>query len=91
MEDRLLTIARKDKTRVTTLEDAFGFATASQKSWPQSGRAAVKLLAPAPMLDDGTVQAGVRLLPCTPKFWNDRIGARRQAKSFVPPGTPRSP
>ena len=62
----LVTIARKDKTRVTTLDEAFGFATASQKSRlminTQSGRAAVKLPAPGLMQDDGTVQARVRLL-----------------------------
>ncbi len=62
----LVTIARKDRTRVTMLDEAFGFATASQKSRlminTQSGRAAIKLPAPGLMQDDGTVQARVRLL-----------------------------
>jgi hypothetical protein len=62
----LVTIARKDKTRVTTLDEAFELATASQKSRlminEQSGRAAVKLPAPGLMQDDGTVQPRVRLL-----------------------------
>nr|WP_246716495.1 MULTISPECIES: strawberry notch family protein [unclassified Methylocystis] len=62
----LVTIARKDKTRVTTLDEAFELATASQRSRlminEQSGRAAVKLPAPGLMHDDGTVQPRVRLL-----------------------------
>ena len=62
----LLTILRKDKTRVTTLVGAFDFATASQKSRlminEQSGRAAVKLPGPGLMQDDGSVQPRVRLL-----------------------------
>ena len=62
----LATIARKDKTQATALDEALGFATASQKSRlminTQSGRAAVKLPAPGLMQDDGTVQARVRLL-----------------------------
>jgi len=65
-ETTLLTIARKDRTSVTSLEEALGFATASQKSRlminEQSGRAAVKLPAPGLMQDDGAVQARVRLL-----------------------------
>ncbi|MBI1980904.1 MAG: strawberry notch C-terminal domain-containing protein, partial [Methylocystis sp.] len=62
----LVTIARKDRTRVTTLDEVLGFATASQNSRlminTQSGRAAVKLPAPGLMQDDGAVQARVRLL-----------------------------
>ncbi|RNJ47893.1 strawberry notch-like NTP hydrolase domain-containing protein [Methylocystis hirsuta] len=65
-QTQLLTILRKDKTRVTTLVEAFEFATASQKSRlmvnDQSGRAAVKLPAPGLMQDDGSVQPRVRLL-----------------------------
>ena len=57
---------RKDKTRITTLDEAFDYATASQKSRlminDQSGRAAVKLPATALMQDDGSVQPRVRLL-----------------------------
>jgi hypothetical protein len=62
----LVTILRKDKTRVTMLIEAFDLATASQKSRlminEQSGRAAVKLPAPGLMQDDGSVQPRVRLL-----------------------------
>ncbi|MGD9540394.1 strawberry notch-like NTP hydrolase domain-containing protein [Methylocystis sp.] len=65
-ETQLLTIQRKDKTRITTLGEAFDYATASQKSRlvinDQSGRAAVKLPATALMQDDGSVQPRVRLL-----------------------------
>ena len=65
-ETQLLTILRKDKTRVTTLDEAIDFATASQKSRlminEQSGRAAVKLPATALMQDDGSVLPRVRLL-----------------------------
>ena len=65
-ETQLLTILRKDKTRITTLAQAFDFATASQKSRlminEQSGRAAIKLPATALMQDDGSVQPRVRLL-----------------------------
>jgi hypothetical protein len=65
-ETQLLTILRKDKTRITTLDEAFDYATASQKSRlminDQSGRAAVKLPATALMQDDGSVQPRVRLL-----------------------------
>ena len=65
-ETQLLTILRKDKTRITALDEAFDYATASQKSRlmfnEQSGRAAVKLPATALMQDDGSVQPRVRLL-----------------------------
>lgn len=65
-ETELLTILRKDKTRITTLDEALDYATASQKSRlminGQSGRAAVKLSATALMQDDGSVQPRVRLL-----------------------------
>ena len=65
-ETQLLTILRKDKTRITALDEAFEYATASQKSRlminEQSGRAAVKLPATALMQDDGSVQPRVRLL-----------------------------
>ncbi|PWB89010.1 methylase [Methylocystis sp. MitZ-2018] len=65
-ETQLLTILRKDKTRITTLDAAFDHATASQKSRlmvnDQSGRAAVKLPATALMQDDGSVLPRVRLL-----------------------------
>jgi hypothetical protein len=65
-ETQLLTILRKDKTRITTLGEALDYATASQKSRlminDQSGRAAVKLSATALMQDDGSVQPRVRLL-----------------------------
>ncbi|MGA9602404.1 MAG: strawberry notch family protein, partial [Methylocystis sp.] len=65
-ETQLLTILRKDKTRITTLAEAIDFATASQKSRlminEQSGRAAVKLPATALMQDDGSVQPRARLL-----------------------------
>jgi hypothetical protein len=65
-ETQLLTIRRKDKTRITTLDEAFEYATASQKSRlminEQSGRGAVKLTATALMQDDGSVQPRVRLL-----------------------------
>ena len=65
-ETQLLTILRKDKTRITTLDAAFDHATTSQKSRlmvnDQSGRAAVKLPATALMQDDGSVQPRVRLL-----------------------------
>ena len=51
---------------MTTLDEAFELATASQKSRlminEQSGRAAVKLPASGLMQDDGTVQPRVRLL-----------------------------
>jgi hypothetical protein len=65
-ETQLLTILRKDKTRITALDEAFEYATASQKSRlmlnEQSGRAAIKLPATALMQDDGSVQPRVRLL-----------------------------
>jgi len=65
-ETQLLTIQRKDKTRITTLGEAFDYATASQKARlminDQSGRAVVKLPATALMQDDGSVQPRVRLL-----------------------------
>ncbi|KAF0126035.1 MAG: putative methylase/helicase, partial [Methylocystaceae bacterium] len=65
-ETQLLTILRKDKTRITTLDAAFDHATASQKLRlmvnDQSGRAAVKLPATALMQDDGSVLPRVRLL-----------------------------
>ncbi|PPD41745.1 MAG: methylase, partial [Methylocystis sp.] len=65
-ETQLLTILRKDKTRITTLDAAFDYATASQKSRlminEQSGRSAVKLPATALMQDDGSVLPRVRLL-----------------------------
>jgi hypothetical protein len=65
-ETQLLTILRKDKTRVTTLDEAMDFETSSQKSRlminEHSGRAAVKLPATALMQDDGSVLPRVRLL-----------------------------
>jgi hypothetical protein len=65
-ETQLLTILRKDKTRITTLVEAFDYASASQKARlminEQSGRGAVKLSATALMQDDGSVQPRVRLL-----------------------------
>jgi len=65
-QTQLLTFARKDRTRVTTLAEALELATASQSARiminEQSGRAAVKLPATALMLDDGSVQPRVRLL-----------------------------
>jgi hypothetical protein len=65
-ETQLLTILRKDKTRITTLGEAIDYATASQKSRlminEQSVRAAVRLPATALMQDDGSVQPRVRLL-----------------------------
>ncbi|QGM95985.1 methylase (plasmid) [Methylocystis rosea] len=65
-ETQLLTILRKDKTRITTLDAALGYATAAQKLRlminDQSGRAAVKLPASALMQDDGSVVPRVRLL-----------------------------
>jgi hypothetical protein len=65
-ETQLLTILRKDKTRITTSGEAFDYATASQKARlminDQSGRAAVKLPATALMQDDGSVLPRVRLL-----------------------------
>jgi predicted RNA methylase len=65
-ETQLLTILRKDKTRITTLDAAFDYASASQKSRlminDQSGRAAVKRPATALMRDDGSVVPRIRLL-----------------------------
>jgi hypothetical protein len=65
-ETQLLAIQRKDKTRITMLEDSFDYTTTSQKPRllinDQSGRAAVKLPATALMQDDGSVQPRVRLL-----------------------------
>nr|WP_245433858.1 strawberry notch family protein [Methylocystis hirsuta] len=65
-ETELLTILRKDKTRITTLDAAHRSASASQKSRlminDQSGRAAVELPASALMQDDGSIQPRVRLL-----------------------------
>jgi len=65
-QTQLLTFARKDRTRITTLADALELATASQSAHlminEQSGRAAVKLPASCLMLDDGSVQPRVRLL-----------------------------
>ncbi len=65
-ETQLLTILRKDKTRITTLDAAYRSAMASQKSRlminDQSGRAAVTLPATALMQDDGAVVPRVRLL-----------------------------
>ncbi|MBM3651893.1 MAG: methylase, partial [Alphaproteobacteria bacterium] len=65
-ETQLLTILRKDKTQITTLDAAHRSAGASQKSRlminDQSARAAVKLPATALMQDDGSVAPRVRLL-----------------------------
>ncbi|TLG72668.1 methylase [Methylocystis sp. B8] len=65
-QTQLLTIARKDRTRITTLAEALDLAAASFKSRlminEQSGRAAVKLPATGLMLDDGSVQPRARLL-----------------------------
>jgi hypothetical protein len=65
-ETQLLTILRKDKSRITTLHAAFDHATASQKARlminDQSGRVAVKLPATALMQDDGSVVPRIRLL-----------------------------
>jgi hypothetical protein len=65
-ETQLLTILRKDKTRITTLDEAFDYASASQTSRlminEQSDRAAVKLPATALMQDDGSVLPRVRVL-----------------------------
>ncbi|MGD9656321.1 MAG: strawberry notch C-terminal domain-containing protein, partial [Methylocystis sp.] len=65
-ETELLTILRKDKTRITTLDAAHRSASAPQKSRlminDQSGRAAVELPASALMQDDGSIQPRVRLL-----------------------------
>jgi len=62
----LVTIKRMDRTRITSLAEAFEFATGSQKSRlmvnDQSGRAAVKLPAPGLMQDDGSIEPRVRLL-----------------------------
>lgn len=63
---QLLTIARKDRTRITTLAEALELASASQSARlmfnEQSGRAAVKLPATGLMLDDGSVQPRARML-----------------------------
>jgi hypothetical protein len=65
-QTQLLTIARKDRTRITSLVEALELATSSSKSRlminEQSGRAAVTLPATALMQDDGSVQPRVRLL-----------------------------
>jgi hypothetical protein len=62
----LLTIQRNDKTRITTLGEAFDYESVSRKSRlvinDQSGRAAIKLPATALMQDDGSVLPRVRLL-----------------------------
>ncbi|MGJ0427311.1 strawberry notch-like NTP hydrolase domain-containing protein [Methylocystis sp.] len=65
-QTQLLTIARKDRTRITSLVEALELATSSSKSRlminEQSGRAAVELPATTLMQDDGSVQLRVRLL-----------------------------
>ncbi len=66
LADRVARFFEISALRLTTLDEAFEYATASQKSRlminEQSGRAAVKLPATALMQDDGSVQPRVRLL-----------------------------
>jgi predicted RNA methylase len=64
-ETRVFTIARKDRNRPMSLDEAFEHA--EERRAPllvnaQSGRAAVQVPAPSLMLDDGEVERRVRLL-----------------------------
>jgi predicted RNA methylase len=64
-ETQIFTIARKDRNRPLTLEEALDRGAEDRSKLlvnAQSGRAAVQVPAPSLMLDDGSVERRVRLL-----------------------------
>ena len=64
-ETRIFTLARRDRNRPLTLDDAFARVQAGNARLlinERSGRAALEVPAPSLMLDDGSIERRVRLL-----------------------------
>lgn len=64
-ETRLLTVARRDRNRPVTLDQALDHLADRRAALlinARSGRAAVQIPAPSLMLDDGTIERRVRLI-----------------------------
>ena len=61
-ETRLFTIARKDRNRPMSADDALAIDNGRLLINERSGRAAIKTAAPSLMLDDGSIERRVRLI-----------------------------